>query len=121
MALRKTDIDRLEIREKRYLVHDGNGLYLEVMPSGKKIWRLRFQNAGKVRNLTLGEYPKLGIKDARLEAVRKRDEAAFPRGTTQSSSRMPHGHSKTFDTITGRPSPPTCQRGSSGVNFPLRT
>ena len=75
MALRKTDIDRLEIREKRYLVHDGNGLYLEVMPSGKKIWRLRFQNEGKVRNLTLGEYPKLGIKDARLEAVRKRDEA----------------------------------------------
>ena len=26
--------------------------------------------------------------------------------------------SKAFDTITGRPSPPTYQRGSSGVNFP---
>lgn len=74
MALRKTDIDRLEIREKRYVVLDGNGLYLDVHPSGKKSWHLRFQHNGKRFNLALGEYPKLGIKDARLEAVRKRDE-----------------------------------------------
>lgn len=58
MALKKTDIDSLELCTKRYLVHDGNGLYLEVMPSGKKIWRLRFQHEGKLRNLTLGEYPR---------------------------------------------------------------
>ena len=74
MALRKTNIDRLEIREKRYTVLDGNGLSIEVMPSGKKIWRLRFQHKGKQSTITLGEYPQLGIKDARLEAVRKRDE-----------------------------------------------
>lgn len=74
MALRKTDIDRLEIRSKRYLVHDGNGLYLEVMPTGKKVWRLRFQHNGKTRNVTVGEYPKLGVREARFAAVRKRDE-----------------------------------------------
>lgn len=58
MALKKTDIDSLEIGVKRYLVNDGNGLYLEVMPSGKKYWRLRFQNEGKIRKMTLGEYPR---------------------------------------------------------------
>lgn len=75
MALRKTDIDRLEIREKRYIVLDGNGLYLDVHPSGKKSWHLRFQHDGKRFNIMLGEYPGLGIKDARLAAVLKRDEA----------------------------------------------
>ena len=75
MTLRKTDIDRLEIREKRYSVFDGNGLYIDVHPTGRKSWHLRFQHKGKRRNIALGEYPGLGIKDARLEAVRKRDEA----------------------------------------------
>ena len=69
MTLRKTDIDRLETREKRYAVLDGNGLSIEVLPSGKKIWRLRFQHKGKQSTITLGEYPTLGIKEARQAAL----------------------------------------------------
>ena len=74
MALRKTNIDRLEIREKRYTVLDGNGLSIEVMPSGKKIWRLRFQHKGKQSTITLGEYPALGIKEARQAALLRRSD-----------------------------------------------
>ena len=74
MTLRKTDIDRLETREKRYAVLDGNGLSREVLPSGKKIWRLRFQHKGKQSTITLGEYPTLGIKEARQAALLRRSD-----------------------------------------------
>lgn len=52
-------------REKRYVLHDGNGLYLEVMPSGKKFWRIRMQFDGVVYRRSLGEYPFVSMKDAR--------------------------------------------------------
>ena len=82
MTLRKTDIDRLETREKRYAVLDGNGLSIEVLPSGKKIWRLRFQHKGKQSTITLGEYPTLGIKEARQAAfLRRSDMITTPTGS----------------------------------------
>jgi integrase len=51
---------------------DGDGLRLLIKPSGKKYWVLRFQLAGKRREMGLGSYPKLGLKDARLDASDKR-------------------------------------------------
>ena len=68
-------------KEARYLIADGRGLYLEVMPSGKKIWRYRGKNGdGKRTWLTLGEYPELTVKGARdmMPEIRRRASEGLP-------------------------------------------
>jgi integrase len=47
------------------------GLYLEVAPSGGKLWRLKYRFGGKEKLLALGPYPLVGLKEAR----EKRDAA----------------------------------------------
>lgn len=51
---------------------DGDGLRLVVKASGKKSWVLRFQLAGKRREMGLGGFPDVKLKDARSEAVIQR-------------------------------------------------
>src|SRR5690606_734967 len=49
----------------RYMISDGNGLYIEVMPSGKKYWRLRYWLNKKEYKKSLGPYPEISLKEAR--------------------------------------------------------
>jgi hypothetical protein len=51
---------------------DGEGLRLVVKASGKKSWVFRFQMAGKRREMGLGSFPNVKLKDARSEAVTQR-------------------------------------------------
>jgi integrase len=44
---------------------DGRGLYLLIRTNGAKHWRLKFRYAGSERLLALGEYPAVGLADAR--------------------------------------------------------
>jgi len=44
---------------------DGGGLYLELMPSGTKKWRLKYRFGGKENRLTFGSYPMVGLATAR--------------------------------------------------------
>jgi integrase len=50
---------------KSFKVKDADGLFLDVRPSGKKIWRVRYWIKQKENTLTLGEYPAISLKDAR--------------------------------------------------------
>jgi integrase len=50
---------------------DGLGLYLEVLPTGSRIWRLKYRHAGKESRATFGHFPEVGLAEAR----RRRDEA----------------------------------------------
>jgi hypothetical protein len=50
---------------------DSGGLYLEVAPSGGKWGRLKYRHDDKEKRLSLGMYPDVGLKAARL----RRDEA----------------------------------------------
>lgn len=50
---------------------DGGGLYLEVAPTGGKLWRWKFRFGGKEKRLSVGTYPETGLRDARV----RRDEA----------------------------------------------
>lgn len=56
---------KLNPKEQTYSKSDGNGLYIEVTPKGKKTWRLRYRLAGKHEKVTLGEYPAYGLAEAR--------------------------------------------------------
>lgn len=72
MALTDTALRALKPRDKVFTVADDRGLYVEVFPTGGVVWRYRYRLNGKLEKLTLGKYPALTLKNARL----KRDEAA---------------------------------------------
>jgi integrase len=52
-------------REKAYKLADGGGMYLEVLPSGAKSWRLKYRFGGIEKRLTFGLYPSVSLKQAR--------------------------------------------------------
>ena len=51
---------------------DGDGLYLQVTPSGARSWILRYQLAGKRREMGLGPVALYGLADARQRALQQR-------------------------------------------------
>lgn len=72
MALSDTALKALKPKAKPYTLADERGLYVEVFPTGGVVWRFRYRINGKQEKLTLGKYPALTLKNARI----KRDEAA---------------------------------------------
>lgn len=65
--LTNNEILKAKPREKDFTLHDGDGLFLLVKTSGKKLWRFRYQGpVSKSRtNLSLGSYPALTLAAAR--------------------------------------------------------
>lgn len=59
-------------REKAFKLSDGGGMYLEVMPIGSKLWRLKYRFGGKEKRLSLGAYPEVSLKDARAKRAELR-------------------------------------------------
>ena len=51
---------------------DGGGLYLEVLPSGSRIWRLKYTHAGRESRATFGRFPEVGLAEARDRALKAR-------------------------------------------------
>lgn len=65
MALTDLAFRKAKPKEKVYLMNDGDGLHLEVKPSGKKHWRYRYWLNGKENRMSLGEYPYITLEKAR--------------------------------------------------------
>lgn len=65
------DIKQAKPAAKSYRLYDERGLYLEITPSGGRLWRLKYRIDGKEKRLALGSFPDTGLSDARL----RRDEA----------------------------------------------
>jgi hypothetical protein len=65
MKLTDTEIRKLKIDTKPYKVHDGRGLYLEVTPSGGRLWRWAYRFERKQKKMGLGQYPDVPLKLAR--------------------------------------------------------
>ncbi|ECW1942133.1 tyrosine-type recombinase/integrase [Salmonella enterica] len=66
-SLTNTEVLRAKALEKDLTLHDGDGLFLIVKTSGKKLWRFRYQRpATKQRTMMgLGAFPALSLADAR--------------------------------------------------------
>jgi len=71
MPLTDAAIRAVKPPEKTRKLFDGEGLYLEVSPSGGKWWRLKYYWAGREKRLSLGIYPEVSL----LQARHRRDEA----------------------------------------------
>jgi integrase len=65
MSLTALAIENAKPRAKPYKIADGDGLYLLVAPSGRKLWRLRYRFAGKQNMLSLGSFPTVMLAGAR--------------------------------------------------------
>jgi integrase len=76
MPLTDTRISKAAKKPHPYKLTDAKGLYIEIRPSGAKLWRYRYRIAGKENLYALGEY------------------ASAPRGETleQKEQRIAGGH-----------------------------
>jgi integrase len=71
---------------KPYRMTDTRGLYLWVKPSGGKVWRTNYVVAGVKRLLTLGEFPRMSLAEARAARAQvKVDVRAGANPTTERS------------------------------------
>jgi integrase len=65
MPLTDTACKNARPKEKPYKKADGGGLYLEVMPTGARYWRLKYRFGGKEKRLACGVYPETSLAEAR--------------------------------------------------------
>ncbi len=76
MALTDTAIRSAKTQDRPYKLYDRNGLFLLVNPTGSKLWRWRYRILGKEKLMTLGEYPLVGLGQAReLQLVARKELA----------------------------------------------
>ena len=61
-----TYLSGLKPKAKRYVVTEGNGFYIEVMPTGAKSFRYQYRLNGKRERATIGSYPSMPLKVARI-------------------------------------------------------
>ena len=101
MPLTDTKIRNTKPNRKPIKLTDGNGLYLEVRPSGTKLWRYRYRIDGKENVYAIGVYPSnrqkaeggfVSLAEARTERdraralVKKGIHPAHVRATERASS-----------------------------------
>ena len=71
MPLTELKIKNLKPQAKQYRAYDTEGLYIQVSPSGGKLWRWKFRYLDKEQVYALGKYPATSLAQAR----RLRDDA----------------------------------------------
>ncbi|MBR2207226.1 MAG: DUF4102 domain-containing protein [Synergistaceae bacterium] len=68
-------------RERIYCATIKDFIYLKVDTAGRKYWLLRFGEAGKEHQISLGVYPDVSLNEAR----KKRDDLHAARGKLMSA------------------------------------
>lgn len=66
MPLSDPEIKSLRPGEKTTRHWDAGGLYLELTPTGAKKWRFKYRFQGKEKLLSVGLYPTVPLKQARI-------------------------------------------------------
>jgi hypothetical protein len=66
MALKVTPLSDSALKaarpkDKPYKLADGEGLYLEIMPTCSKLWRVKYRHLGKENRLAFGSYPEVTV------------------------------------------------------------
>lgn len=76
MPLTDTRLRALKPKDRPYKVTDERGLYVEVTPTGSKLWRFRYRIGGAQKKLCIGSYPEISLKQARDVAYEARRTVA---------------------------------------------
>lgn len=103
MPLTHTLVVNAQPRGKMYRLFDGSGgLYLEVTPRGGKWWRVKYRLAGCDQRLSLGVFPVVGLKLARLRCMEVRAQLAAgldPSGLRKAAKLKLARKEETFEAI----------------------
>lgn len=67
VPLTVSEIESATPVDKPIRLFDGGGLYLEIVPTGGKWWRLKYRFRGKEKRLAFGTYPDVTMSDARKQ------------------------------------------------------
>jgi len=85
MPLTSQIVRAARVRERRYVLSDGQGMSLHVMPWGTKWWRFRYRFHRREKMISLGIYPRVNLAAARLRRADARGLLA--RGIDPSADR----------------------------------
>ncbi|EFK8607956.1 DUF4102 domain-containing protein [Escherichia coli] len=96
-------IEAAKPKEKPYRLLDGNGLYLYVPVSGKKVWQLRYKIDGKEKILTVGKYPLMTLQEARDKAWTARKDISV--GIDPVQAKKASSNNNSFSEKRRKPSP----------------
>ena len=77
MKLSEQQIKATITPDKRTSLSDGRGLELRLTPDGTRTWSLLYRHDGIKHRYTIGQYPSLKLKDARLIADKLRHQVAL--------------------------------------------
>lgn len=72
-------------RERPYKLADGDGLSIQINPTGSRLWLFRYRYAGREKMLRFGGYPEVSLKRAREKRRAARD--LLDHGTDPSADR----------------------------------
>jgi integrase len=64
-SLTNKEIINAKAKDKKYKLYDGGGLFLQVLPNGSKLWRLKYRLNGKEKEYAIGSYPTIILAKAR--------------------------------------------------------
>ncbi|MCR6659297.1 MAG: Arm DNA-binding domain-containing protein [Asticcacaulis sp.] len=70
MALSDTALRNAKPQATKYKLYDDGGLLVVVTPTGGKLWRFKYRFGGAEKQLSLGGYPDVSLKDARGGATK---------------------------------------------------
>lgn len=109
MALNNTQIKSLKAgikpngtaTSKPYKVSDEKGLFLEVKPTGSKLWRFKYRFAGKEKLLSVGIYPDVSLKQAReqRDELRKQIANGVDPSDTRKAQKLSHAGQLSFEFV----------------------
>ncbi|HDN7360707.1 TPA: integrase arm-type DNA-binding domain-containing protein [Salmonella enterica subsp. enterica serovar Agona] len=90
MALSDLMVRQARAADKTYNLPDTDGLGLVVAPTGGKSWHLRYYWLGKQKRISLGNYPEIGLREAR--ALRDEARALLAKGINPHLDRKQKRH-----------------------------
>lgn len=74
MKLSAMGVRKLAPKEKPFLVHDGGGLYLRVLPGGTKSWTYMYTVNGRKRWYGMGTWPEVSLAEAREKLLQAKKQ-----------------------------------------------
>ena len=90
MALSDLTVRQAKAADKTYSLPDTDGLGLVVAPTGGKSWHLRYYWLGKQKRISLGNYPEIGLREART--LRDEARALLAKGVNPHTDRKQKRH-----------------------------
>lgn len=86
---------------KAYRVTDERGLYIEVKPSGSKLWRFKYRFDGKEKLLSVGIYPDVSLKDAReaRDTLRKQVASGIDPSELRKAEKLSRAGQDSFEVV----------------------